>query len=41
MAKRGIKMRAGRDKKVFARTANKIHKLNLPGYQNRRGGPCL
>lgn len=38
---RGKRMRPGRDKKVFARTANKIHKLNLPGYQNRRGGTCL
>ena len=38
---RGTKMRPGRDKAVFRRTANKIHKLNLPGKLNRRGGTCL
>ena len=38
---RGKRMSPGRDKKVFRKTANKIHKLNLPGYQNRRGGTCL
>lgn len=30
-----------RDKKVFRKTAMKVHKLNLPGYSNRRGGTCL
>jgi len=38
---RGKRMNAGRDKKVFRRTASRVHKLNLPGYQNRRGGTCL
>ena len=38
---RGKRMRPGRDKAVFRRTANKIQKLNLPGVQNRRGGTCL
>lgn len=38
---RGKRMSPGRDKKVFRRTANKIHKLNLPGATNRRGGTCL
>ena len=38
---RGKRMKPRIDKKVFRRTANKIHKLNLPGYNNRRGGTCL
>ena len=38
---RGVKMRPGKDKRIFKKTANRVHKLNLPGYQNRRGGTCL
>lgn len=29
------------DRRIFKRTANKVHKLNLSGYSNRRGGTCL
>ena len=35
------KVNPRKDKAVFKRTANKIHKLNIPGVQNRRGGTSL
>lgn len=38
---RGKRVNPARDKRIFRRTAAKVHKLNLPGYSNRRGGPCL
>lgn len=38
---RGKHMNPRKDKRVFKKTASKIHKLNLPGYNNRRGGTCL
>lgn len=40
MAKR-VRVNPARDKRIFKRTAAKVHKLNLPGFQNRRGGTCL
>lgn len=30
-----------KDKRIFKKTASKIHRLNLPGQTNRRGGTCL
>ena len=38
---RGKRMNARKDKAFFKKNASRVHKLNLPGMQNRRGGTCL
>ena len=35
------RVRPGKDKAIFKRTAVRTHKKNLPGHIQTRGGICL
>lgn len=41
MAKFRSKVRPGKDKRIFKKTAARTNVKNLPGHTLKRGGTCL